>query len=48
MLRSAKKSVSLVNAARITLGVPDTTGQLAVSIWLTMNVGMCVIDGKKM
>ena len=26
----------------------ETTGQLAVSIWFTMNVGMCVMAGKKM
>ena len=48
MPRSAKKSVSFVNAARITFGVPETTGQLAVSIWFTMNVGTWVIAGKKM
>jgi hypothetical protein len=32
MLRSAKKSFSLVNAAFITLGVPETTGHDAVSM----------------
>jgi hypothetical protein len=48
MPRSAKKSVSFVKAARMTLGVPDTTGHDAVSIVLTLYVGTWVIAGKKM
>ncbi len=48
MLRSPKKSISLVNAACMTLGVPATTGHVAVSIVFSTNVGMCVMHGKKM
>src|SRR6185436_17291180 len=44
MPRSAKKSVSFVKAARMTLGVPETTGHDVLSIVFSTNVGTCVID----
>ncbi len=44
----AKKSISLVNAALITFGAPATIGQLVESIVPATNVGMCVMQGKKM
>ena len=45
---AAKKSVSFVNAARITLGAPATMGHDVLSIVLTTNDGTCVMHGKKM
>ena len=44
----AKKSISLVNAARMTFGAPATMGQLVESCVPATNVGMCVMHGKKM
>ena len=47
MPRSAKKSTSLVKAARSTFGVPETTGQEAVSRTCSTKVGTWVMQGKK-
>ena len=48
MPRWAKKSVSLVNAALITSGVPATIGHEALSTVSMTKLGTCVRIGKKM